>query len=451
MGLMVDLYELTMACSYFRMGWKQEVTFDLFIRSLPRHRNFLVSAGLESVLSYLPRFRFTPDGIDYLGSLNLFAPGFLHHLRSLRFTGTVWAIPEGEFFLPGEPVVRVTAPIVEAQIVETFLLNAVCYETLIATKAARIVCAARGRGVVDFSPRRDQGAEAAVKAARSSYIAGAIGTSNVLAGRMFGIPVYGTMAHSFVMSFEDEEEAFREFAMDFPRHCVLLVDTYDTVEGVQRAIKIAVELRHRGIELKGIRLDSGNLLVLSQKAREMLDSAGLTDARIMASGDLNEYRIDRLMRAGAPIDLFGVGTELGTSADAPALGGVYKLVEFDGKPRIKLSAGKATLPGRKQVFRVSDPAGRFLRDIIALEGENTNETRRGRPLLKCYIRRGRLVEDYPDLTEIRERCRESLAALPEDVRSLAPAENQRWRLSRGLRALVRRLSSGHRSRPRLIA
>jgi nicotinate phosphoribosyltransferase len=440
MGLLVDLYELTMASSYYRMGWKQEVTFDLFIRNLPRRRNFLVCAGLESVLYYLQNVRFDEDGIDYLRSLGLFSEEFLRYLQNFRFSGSLWAIPEGEFFFPGEPVIRVTAPIVEAQIVETFLLNAVCYETLIATKAARIVGAARGKGVVDFSPRRDQGAEAAVKAARSAYLAGVIGTSNVLAGKLFGIPVYGTMAHSFVMSFEDEEEAFREFARDFPHHCIFLVDTYNTLEGVRHAIRVAGELREKGIFLKGVRLDSGNLLALSRKARAMLDAAGLKEVKIMVSGDLNEYRIDRLMRAGAPIDLFGVGTELGTSADAPALGGVYKLVEFDGKPRIKLSTGKATLPGRKQVFRILDKNGAFIRDVIALEGERTAETRRGRPLLECYLKDGRLTREYPSLNQIRERCRESLKALPEDLRGLEPAKSRRWEVSPGLQDLVGRLS-----------
>lgn len=447
MGLMVDLYELTMAASYFRMGWTQTVTFDLFIRNLPAHRNYIVSAGLASALYYLQNLRFDRDSIAYLRSLKLFSDDFLNHLGQLRFTGSVWAIPEGEVFFPNEPVIRVTAPIVEAQIVETFLLNAVCYESLIATKAARVVTAAHGRGVIDFSPRRDQGAEAAVKAARSAFIAGAIGTSNVLAGKLYGIPVYGTMAHSFVMSFDDEEIAFREFAKDFPNHCVFLVDTYDTIEGVHKAIRTAQALRQKGVLVKGIRLDSGDLLTLSRQARKMLDAAGFQEVRILASGDLNEYRIHDLVKAGAPVDLFGVGTEMGTSADAPALSGVYKLSEFDGKPKIKLSQGKVTLPGRKQVWRFTDARGVLTHDVIGLEGEETEETEGGRPLLKCYLREGRLLAPYPSLLEIRDRCRQSLEALPRSLRGLQTVRTQRWRMSRGLKALVRRLQNAFSSHP----
>lgn len=440
---MVDLYELTMACSYFRMGWRQEVTFDLFIRELPANRNFMISAGLESALYYLENLRFDREAIDYLRSLNLFSDEFLAYLKNLRFSGTVWAIPEGEFFFPNEPVIRVTAPIVEAQIVETFLLNSVCYESLIATKAARIVSAANGKAIVDFSPRRDPGAEAAVKVARSAYLAGAIGTSNVLAGKILGIPVYGTMAHSFVMSFDDEEEAFRQFATDFPKHSVFLVDTYDTIEGVWKAVRTAKSLKKRGILLKGIRIDSGDLLELSRKARHILDSQGLYDTRIMVSGDLNEYRIRDLVKAGAPVDIFGVGTELGTSPDAPALGGVYKLVEFDRKPRVKLSTGKATLPGRKQVWRFTNEKGKFTHDLIALEDEDPSGLDRGRPLLKCFMKKGKLLGSYPALEDSRRRCQESLSILPRRLLVLNSMHTKRWRLSPGLRALSQQLWKAH--------
>ena len=347
MALLTDLYELTMAQSYLRGKRNELSTFDLFVRHLPAGRGFLVSAGLDTVLTYLERLRFSDDAIAYLRTLNLFDEAFLSYLQRFAFTGDVAAMPEGEVVFPPEPLLEVTAPRIEAQIIETFLLNQINFQTMVASKAARVVLSAHGRPVVDFSPRRDHGADAAMKVARCSYLAGCAGTSNVLAGIAYGISVSGTMAHSYVMSFDDELEAFRTYARHFPEHCLLLIDTYNTVEGARRAVTVAAELRARGHRLRGVRLDSGDLAALSHTVRRILDDAGFPDVQILASGDLNEDKIRDLLDSDAPVDMFGVGTEMGVSYDAPALAGVYKLVEDTRGYRIKRSTGKVTLPGRK--------------------------------------------------------------------------------------------------------
>ena len=446
MALLTDLYELTMADSYFRRGKNQETTFDLFIRHLPPHRSYLVAAGLEQVLYYLAHIRFTPQAVDYLASLRLFSREFLDYLRGFRFTGTVWAIPEGEFFFPKEPVLRVTAPRIEAQIIETFLLNTINFQSMIASKASRVVQAARGRAVVDFSPRRDHGADAALKVARASYIGGCAGTSCTLAGQVFGIPVYGTMAHSYIMSFETELEAFRAFAQDFPTNALLLIDTYDTLQGARHAILVAREMEARGHRLRGVRLDSGDLVALSREVRKILDEAGLDYVRILLSGDLNEYKIQDLLDRGAVVDLFGVGTEMGTSRDAPSLGGVYKLVEDDMGPKIKLSAGKVTLPGRKQVYRVVDGQGVWKEDVIALEGEEVSFREEAYPLLVKVMEKGEVVYDLPSLKEIRSRCLEAVGRLPEGLKTLEayPEEELPVRLSPALKVLTDRLIETYR-------
>ncbi len=446
MALLTDLYELTMADSYFRRGKNQETTFDLFIRHLPPHRSYLVAAGLEQVLYYLAHIRFTPQAVDYLASLRLFSREFLDYLRGFRFTGTVWAIPEGEFFFPKEPVLRVTAPRIEAQIIETFLLNTINFQSMIASKASRVVQAARGRAVVDFSPRRDHGADAALKVARASYIGGCAGTSCTLAGQVFGIPVYGTMAHSYIMSFETELEAFRAFAQDFPTNALLLIDTYDTLQGARHAILVAREMEARGHRLRGVRLDSGDLVALSREVRKILDEAGLDYVRILLSGDLNEYKIQDLLDRGAVVDLFGVGTEMGTSRDAPSLGGVYKLVEDDMGPKIKLSAGKVTLPGRKQVYRVVDGQGVWKEDVIALEGEEVSFREETYPLLVKVMEEGEVVYDLPSLKEIRSRCLEAVGRLPEGLKTLEayPEEELPVRLSPALKVLTDRLIETYR-------
>ncbi len=414
-ALLVDLYELAMADSYFRHGMNERATFALFVRSLPARRSFLVSAGLDTVLAYLEEVRFTDEAIGYLRSLRLFSAGFLDYLRGFRFTGDVRAITEGEVFFPPEPLLEISAPRIEAQIIETFLLNALNFQVMVASKAARTVLAARGRGVVDMSPRRDHGADAALKAARAAYIAGCTGTSNVLAGMLYSLPVVGTMAHSYVMSFPDELEAFRAFARDFPNNTVLLIDTYDTMQGVAHAITVGHEMAEAGAHLRGVRIDSGDLAAQSRAARHALDAAELREVQILLSGDLNEHRIGELLAQGAAVDAVGVGTELGTSADAPNIGGVYKLVEDEKGYRIKLSTGKATLPGRKQVWRRLDAEGQPAGDVITLETEPGPPGTA--PLLVQVMKAGARMWSE-SLTEIRRRCTERLAALPEELRAL---------------------------------
>lgn len=420
MGLLVDQYELVMADSYLRQGMNDPATFDLFIRHLPPQRSFLISAGLESVLYYLEHLRFDDDLIAYLGSLKLFSQNFLDYLREFRFSGEVWAMPEGEIFFPPEPLLEVTAPRIEAQLVETFLLNALNFQVMVASKAARVVLAAGGRGVVDFSPRRDHGADAAMKVARASYIAGCMGTSNVLAGMEYGIPVYGTIAHSYVMSFPDELSAFRAYARDFPHNAMLLIDTYDTPQGARHAITIAREMVARGEALRGVRLDSGDLITLSRQVRAMFDEAGLRQVQLLLSGDLDEYKIENLLAAGAVANAFGVGTAMGTSEDAPNLGGVYKLVEDSSGPKVKLSTGKATLPGRKQVWRMPR-ADQTFQDVISLDEEPPTADRT--PLLVQVMAQGRIIRQE-SLNEMRTRCQDRLAMLPRafrDLRAVPPS------------------------------
>ncbi len=447
MSLLVDLYELTMADSYLRRGKNETTTFELFVRHLPPYRSYLVAAGLEQAVHYLLNLRFSKESIDYLRSLRLFSDQFLDYLKTFRFTGTVWAIPEGEIFFPQEPILRVTAPRIEAQIVETFLLNTLNFQSMIATKASRVVLAAEGRPVVDFSARRVHGADAALKVARASYIGGCSGTSCTLAGRIYGIPVYGTMAHSYVMSFPSELEAFRAFSEDFPDNVLLLIDTYDTLRGAENAVRIARELERKGYKLKGVRIDSGDLIEMSKRVREILDRNGLQHVKILLSGDLNEYKIAELLKKGARADLFGVGTELGTSHDAPALGGIYKLVEDEIGPRIKLSAGKLTYPGKKQVWRVFHSDGTLKEDIIALEGEGIKAEGETVPLLVRVIDKGELLCELPALEDIRTRCLRSLERLSEEYRQLDRPLKPPVRISQGLRALTEELIEAHSISP----
>jgi nicotinate phosphoribosyltransferase len=420
-ALLTDLYELTMAASYHSHGLNDYATFDLFVRSLPEPgpdgkggRNFLVSCGLEEALEYLENLRFSTEAITYLRSLGFFTDEFLRYLHTLRFTGNVYAIPEGEIFFKGEPVVRVTAPLIEAQIVETFLLNCITYQTMVASKAARVKIACRDRSFVDFSPRRDHGVDAALKAARASYVAGASATSNVLGGKIYDIPVTGTMAHSYVMTFEEETEAFRTFLRDFPDRAVLLIDTFDVEEGARRAVRVFKELESEGIKPKGVRIDSGDLAQLARSVRKILDEAGLTSVQILASGDLDEYRIKKLLDEDAPLHAFGVGTQMGTSGDAPSLGSVYKLVADANGPKIKLSMGKATLPGCKQVWRF-ERDGSLDHDVIAQETEKVDGAR---PLLDMVMENGRRLRPPETLATLRERCSDAMDRLPPDLRSL---------------------------------
>ncbi|CAN5667024.1 nicotinate phosphoribosyltransferase [soil metagenome] len=439
-ALLTDLYELTMAASYFRHDMKEQSTFDLFIRRLPDNRNFLIACGLEQALEYLESMHFDDEALAYLRSLEMFDEDFLEYLGALRFTGDVHAIPEGEAVFGGEPLLRVTAPLSQAQIVESFLLNCVVFQTMVASKAARIALASEDRSFVDFSLRRDHGADAALKGARAAYVAGASGTSNVLAGKVFGIPVNGTMAHSYVMAFDSEIDAFRAFARDFPDRAVLLIDTFDVEEGARRAVQVASELADEGVRLTGVRIDSGDLAHVSRSVRKIMDDAGLVDTQIFLSGDLDEHRIAELVSESAPVDAFGVGTQLGVSGDAPSLGGVYKLVADSGGPRMKLSAGKVTLPGCKQVWRY-EREGVIQFDEIALENETISGAR---PLLVPVMTNGRRVAEPVALGEIRNRCAVTLATLPKSLKSLTQRAEYRVERSERLKDLVERTSAARR-------
>lgn len=414
--LFTDLYELTMLRSYLEHGRTGPAVFDLFVRDLPDERNVLVAAGLDSVLRYLERLRFSDEALAYLRSIDGFPDAFLDRLRGFRFTGDVYAMPEGTPVFPGEPILQVVAPLPEAQLVETFLINQVQLQTLMASKARRVVTAAAGRPVAEFGSRRAHGTDAGLKGARAAYLAGLAGTSNLAAGLAFGIPVLGTMAHSFVQSYDDEAAAFADFAETYPE-TTLLVDTYDTMGGVERVVRLAEALGD-AFRVRAVRLDSGDLAALARAARQRLDEAGLSDVRIVVSGGLDEWKVRDLVASGAPIDTFGVGTALVVSADAPSLEIVYKLVEYGGEGRMKLSSGKATFPGRKQVFRVME-GGRAVRDVIALDGE---EVEGGEPLLRPVMRGGeRLAAGRVPLGDVRRYAREAFERLPAEVQALEPA------------------------------
>jgi nicotinate phosphoribosyltransferase len=435
LALHTDEYELTMAQSFLRHGQTGVASFELTVRTLPEgRRGYLVAAGLEQALAYLLSLRYDADALDFLRAQRIYEQPFLEHLAGLRFTGDVDAIPEGTPVGAGTPLLRVTAPRVEATLVESTLLALVNHQTMIASKASRIVDAARGRAVWDFSLRRLHGPEAALGVARAAYIAGCAGTATVVAGQRLGIPTTGTMAHHFVLAFgEDREQAaFEQFLSDYPGRAVLLVDTFDTLRGVDRAIAAS---RATGVPLGGVRLDSGDIAALARATRARLDGAGMHDARILASGDLDEYRIEELLRDDAPLDGFGVGTMLGTSADAPSIGGVYKLVEQcigdEMVPTMKLSLAKHTDPGAHQVFHRDD------RDVIALRDEECA----GEPLLQRVMTGGRVVVDMPALDEIRRRCRSRVDALPDAVRAVDAPQPWRVERSEGLQALTQRLLS----------
>ena len=413
-ALLTDLYQLTMLQAYWQHRMDDIAVFELFVRKLPPDRAFLVAAGLEQALDFIEQARFDEEELGWVTRCGTFAPGFADWLRELRFTGDVWAMPEGTVFFANEPIVRVVAPIAEAQWLETRILNLVHFQTVIASKAARVTLAAAGHPLIDFGLRRAHGAEAGVLAARAAYLAGFAGTATAYAGPRFGIPVFGTMAHSFVQAHDDEAQAFEHFAESFPANAMLLIDTYDTVEGARRVAEIAPRLAQRGIRIKGVRLDSGDLDALSRAVRRVLNEAGLHDAVIFASGNLDEQRVHALVAGGAPITSFGVGTSLTTSSDAPYLDAVYKLQEYAGQARRKRSSGKATWPGRKQVFRQLDASGHCAGDTVAL----TTETFSGEPLLVEVMRGGRRVAPSPPLAVVRAHCAAQLATLPPSLRRL---------------------------------
>jgi nicotinate phosphoribosyltransferase len=440
-ALLTDFYQLTMAAGYFEAGKTEErATFELFVRRLPHNRNFIVAAGLAQAAEYLVNLRFTEEEIAYLRGLPQFqhtSPKFFDMLAALRFTGDLFAVEEGTPMFAGEPFLTVRAPLVEAQLAETYLLSAIGFQSMIATKAARVVKAALGRDVVEFGTRRAHSPEAGVLAGRAAYIGGCAGTSNTETGFRYGVPVFGTAAHSWVMSFATEREAFEQLQKLLGDSTVYLIDSYETLEGARRAAAL-------GRPLWGVRLDSGNLVELAPAVRKILDDAGLRDAKIMATGDLNEYKIHELVAARAPIDVFGVGTELATSADAPSLGVVYKMVEMEspGEARrytVKLSEDKATLPGTKQIFRYAD------RDVLARSSECPSCPQGSEPaeaLLRPVILEGRLLEELPTAAEARRHAAESLAKLPAPCHSLFESHAWRVELSLELEALNERVRKG---------
>ena len=383
-------------------------TFSLFTRTYPPNRAYFVSAGLDDVLDYLSKLNFSERAIDYLRATGIFSDDFLEYLSGVRFTGSVRAIPEGRVYFTDEPAVEITAPLIEAQLAETFIINQVNLQSMLATKAARCVWAAKGRGIADFASRRTQGTDAALKMARASYIAGFSSTSNVLAASLYGMPPAGTMAHSFISSFPSELAAFRAYAASFPDRTILLLDTYDTIAGTWNAVQVAKEMEAGGTRLMAVRLDSGNFDALSRKVRKILNESGFDDVKILASGGLDEYELETLVNDGAPIDLFGVGTKAGVSADAPWSDMAYKLVCFDDRPVMKLSPDKVSLPGAKQVFRTKDADGMFAKDIIALHDE---ELPGGLPLLEEVMRNGKRTGQPVTLEEVRKRFQEDFSSL----------------------------------------
>lgn len=413
-ALSTDLYQLTMAASYDALDMDAEATFSLTVRKLPENRSFLIAAGVEEALQRIAELRFDERALEALAAIPQIRHDALDRLARFRFSGDVWAMPEGTIVFADEPILEVQAPILEAQIVETIVLNALHYPTTVATKAARCVLAAPGKTLVEFGLRRTPGIEAGLDVARACYLAGFVGTSNVLAEREYGIPSSGTVAHSFIEAFDDESEAFRAFARTFPGGATLLIDTYDTVRGARRAAAVAHELAPEGVRIAAVRLDSGDLAALSREVREILDEAGMTDVTIIASGGLDEYSLAELVEQDAPIDAYGVGTRIGTAADAPTLDMVYKLVEYAGRPRLKLSTGKRTLVGPKQVWRRSGPP--FGGDVIATRDEPAPADG-WTPLLEQRMRRGEIVVSET-LDAARERVRSGLAALPPELHAL---------------------------------
>ena len=417
LALFTDLYELTMLQAYFEEGMTEEAVFSLFVRRLPARRNYLLACGLDNVLDYLENLRFGDDDLAYLASLGKFSDRFLGWLRDFHFTGDVYAVPEGTPIFPNEPLLELVAPLPQAQLVETLVMNQIHLQTVLATKAQRVVTAASDRPAIDFGARRIHGIDAALKAARAFYIGGVAATSNVLAGKQFGVPITGTMAHSYIQAHQDEAAAFRKFAQLYP-DTVLLVDTYDTLDGVRKVIALAKTLGEN-FKVKAVRLDSGDLLALSKEARRLLDEAGLSQVEIFASGGLDEDRVAELLSADAPIDGFGVGTSMGVSNDAPALDIAYKLCEYAGQGRLKLSTGKPVLPGRKQVFRIAEN-DRDVRDVIARADEDLP----GRALLVPVMLHGeRLKTGCVDLESIRNYARQQIDRLPNHLSSITPAKS----------------------------
>ncbi len=439
-SLLTDLYELTMADAYLREGKNKTATFDLFVRTLPKNRGYLVACGIYDALEYIQSLKFGKDEIAYLKSTGKFSGKFLEYLATFRFSGEVYAIPEGTPFFPMEPVMRITAPLIEAQILETFLINCVGFQTLVATKAARVCKASGGKPVIDFGLRRTQGMDAGLKSAKAAYLGGCTGTSNVLAGKEYTIPITGTVAHSFILSYESELEAFRAIARSYGNGCVFLIDTYDMLQGAKNAVKIAKEMENEekkaGLAGKesackkagAVRIDSGDLFSESKKVRKLLDSANLKYIKIIASGGLDEYKVEAIVKAGAPIDSFGVGTAMGVSDDAPSLDLNYKLCDYDSRPARKTSEGKISLPGKKQVWRFEEN-GKCSRDFIAGENEKVPG---GKPLLSLIMKNGKLLFSPPPLAKIREKFQSELSRLNLEILAIENPEKYPVEISKKL-------------------
>ena len=443
--LLTDLYQLTMLQGYFDQGMEETAVFEFFVRKIPPGRGFLMAAGLQQLLDYLERLRFTPEELEWLAGSGRFSRNFVDYLERLRFTGDVHAMAEGTLFFPQEPILRVTAPLPQAQLIETRLINLLHFQTLIASKAARFALAAPGKLLVDFGLRRAHGAEAGLLAARAAYLAGFSGSATVLAELLFGVPAYGTMAHSFIQAHDDEWEAFINFARAQPNNVMLLLDTYDTEAAAEKVVGLAPRLKSEGIAIKGVRLDSGDLGDHARKVRRILDDGGLVDVKIFASGNLSEDRLRNLIETAAPIDGYGIGSDLVTSADAPHLDCAYKLQEYAGRARRKRSEGKATWPGRKQIFRRYGPDGRMLEDLLTLD----DRSEEGEPLIHPVMRAGRRLAPPAPLTELRAHAADQLAHLPEPFRRLRDVPSYPVKISEALTALANKVDAEtRRERPR---
>jgi nicotinate phosphoribosyltransferase len=435
--LLTDLYQLNMIQAYLDHGETKTAVFEFFVRKFPTRRGFLMAAGLEQTLDFLERLCFTTEEIDWLARSGRFGKGLLDHLAKFRFTGDVHAMPEGTVFFANEPILRVTAPLPEAQLVETRLINILHFQSLIASKAARMRLAAPGKVLVDFGLRRAHGSEAGIMAARASYIAGFAGTATMLAEKLYGIPTFGTMAHSFIQLYDDESAAFIDFAQSRPENLTFLIDTYDTEAAARKVVALAPRLKAEGIKIGGVRLDSGDMTALSKSVRRIFDEGGLADVTILASGGLDEDSIAEMLCDGAPIDGFGIGTSLTTSSDVPALDCAYKLQEYAGLPRRKRSIGKATWPGRKQVWRRYGPDGRMSGDILSIESDKQS----GEPLLQLVMRGGGRIAPSPTLVDGRALAAHELERLPESLRRLEPGAQYPVQVAEALMHLATEVDS----------
>jgi nicotinate phosphoribosyltransferase len=430
--LSTDLYELNMVQAYLDRGENQEAVFEFFVRRLPSRRGFLLAAGLDDALDYLETLRFSKAEIAWLKGTGRFRDNLIDYLSGFRFSGDVHAIPEGTVCFPNEPLIRVTAPLPQAQLIETRLINILHYQTLIASKAARMVLAASGKALSDFGLRTAHGAEAGLYSARASYIAGFAGAANVLAGERYGIPIVGTMAHSYVQTHNDEMAAFEDFARARPDGVVLLIDTYDTEQGARKVVQLAPRLKADGISIRGVRIDSGDLIAQAKRVRRILDDGGCKDVIILVSGGINEDVLAEMNKQGAPIDGCGIGVNLDASIDAPSLDCAYKLQEYAGAPRRKLSEGKVTWPGRKQVWRSYDAQGRMRGDVVTLE----SDSQAGETLIVPVMRGGKRIAPAPTLAQMRERAARELARLPEPLRQLQTGVEYPVTISDALKALA---------------